>query len=111
MACIRAGSVDVLVLGDHELARRRGRSAGGSPFISTNSTTMAAIAIHAPCVNLVTSTTTSTSPVTTAPKALITRVRTHPAGAAGSVSVRSSRVQCRTMPVWLSVKETNTPTM
>ena len=30
---------------------------------------------------------------------------------AGSCSVRSRRVQCRTMPVWLRVNETNTPTM
>ncbi len=28
-----------------------------------------------------------------------------------SVSVRSSRVQCRTMPVWLAVNEMKTPTM
>ncbi len=28
-----------------------------------------------------------------------------------SSSVRSSRVQCRTMPIWLSVNDTNTPTM
>ena len=81
------------------------------PFISTKSTTIAAIAIHAPSRNFVTSTTTSTSPVTESPTALMTRLRTIRARADGSVSVRSSRVQCRTMPVWLRVNETNTPTM
>ena len=30
---------------------------------------------------------------------------------AGLGSVRSSRVQCRSMPSWDSVNETNTPTM
>ncbi len=30
---------------------------------------------------------------------------------AGSGSVRSSRVQCRIIPSWLSVNETKTPTM
>ena len=29
----------------------------------------------------------------------------------GSVSVRSSRFQCRTMPVWLQTNETKTPMM
>ena len=43
--------------------------------------------------------------------ALMTRLRYIRRRAAGSCSVRSSRVQCRTMPVWLRVNETNTPTM
>jgi hypothetical protein len=30
---------------------------------------------------------------------------------AWSPSVASSRFQCRTMPIWLRVKETKTPTM
>ena len=42
---------------------------------------------------------------------LITRDRFILARTTGSVSVRSSRVQCRTMPIWLSVNDTNTPTM
>ncbi len=40
-----------------------------------------------------------------------TRDRIIRARAAESVSVRSRRVQCRTMPIWLSVNDTNTPTM
>ncbi|SLI37817.1 Uncharacterised protein [Mycobacteroides abscessus subsp. abscessus] len=72
---------------------------------------MVRIAIHAPAKNLVTSTITSTVPVAVRPTALITRERCILARCAGSVSVRSSRVQCRSMPVWLNTKETNTPTM
>ena len=45
------------------------------------------------------------------PTVLITRERFILRRAAGSVSMRSSRVQCRTMPIWLSVNDTNTPTM
>ena len=45
------------------------------------------------------------------PKALITRERTIRRRMAGSVSIRRCRFQCRTMPVWLSVNETKTPTM
>ena len=41
---------------------------------------------------------------------MITRDRCIRPRATGSVSVRRSRVQCRSMPVWLTVKETNTPT-
>ena len=41
----------------------------------------------------------------------MTRERIILARSAGSVSVRSSRVQCRTIPVWLRVNETKTPTM
>ena len=41
----------------------------------------------------------------------MTRLRCIRDRVAGSVSVRSSRVQCRTMPVWLSVNDTKTPTM
>ncbi len=39
------------------------------------------------------------------------RERIMRARAAGSGSVARCRFQCRTMPNWLSVKETNTPTM
>ena len=72
---------------------------------------MAAIAIQAPWVNLVASTITSTLPVITRPNPLIPCERRIRRRVAGSRSVRSSRFQCRTMPVWLSVKDTNTPTM
>jgi len=81
------------------------------PFISANSAIIAAIAIQAPSRNLVMSTTTSTTAVTDSPTPLMTRLRCILARAAGSRSVRSRRVQCRTMPVWLRVNETNTPTM
>ena len=81
------------------------------PFIRTNSTIIAAIAIQAPSRNLVISTTTSTSPVTDRPTPLMTLLRFILARFAGSCSLRSRRVQCRTMPVWLRVNETNTPTM
>jgi hypothetical protein len=77
----------------------------------TKITAIATIAIHAPRVNLVTSTMISTAPVMTRPTELITRERIMWLRAAESVSVRSSRVQCRTMPVWLTVNDTNTPTM
>ena len=43
------------------------------------------------------------------PIVLITRDRIMWRRTAESVSVRSSRVQCRTMPIWLSVNDTNTP--
>ena len=56
-----------------------------------------------------TSTTTSTVPVQRKPMVLITRERSIRRRSCGSVSVRSSRVQCRTMPIWLSVNDTNTP--
>ena len=76
------------------------------------STTIARIAIQAPCRNFVISTMTSTTPVTARPNALIARdCASSGAALAGSVSVRSSRVQCRIMPVWLSVNDTKTPTM
>lgn len=68
-------------------------------------------ATQAPWVNLVARTTTSTRPVKNAPKALIARERNILRRAAGSVSLRRWRFQCRTMPVWLRVKETKTPTM
>ena len=57
------------------------------------------------------STVTSTTPVITAPKPLIAWARRIRRRSAGSVSVARWRRQCRTMPVWLSVKETNTPTV
>jgi hypothetical protein len=69
------------------------------------------MAIHAPDRNLVTTTTTSTVAVQRKPIALITRERIIRRRTAASASVRSSRVQCRTIPIWLRVNETNTPTM
>ena len=77
----------------------------------TNSAPIARIAIHAPARNFVTTTTTSTAPVHMQPIALMTRDRCILRRSAASVSTRSSRVQCRTMPIWLSVNDTNTPTM
>lgn len=62
-------------------------------------------------MNFVTRTTTSTRPVKNAPKVLMARERTMWRRLAWSFSVRRWRFQCRTMPVWLSVNETNTPTM
>ena len=44
------------------------------------------------------------------PTPLMTRERFMRARAAGSRSVLRCRVQCRSMPVWLTVKETKTPT-
>ena len=79
--------------------------------MSTNSPPIARIAIHAPATNLVTTTMISTVPVQMKPIVLITRERIISRRTAESVSVRSSRVQCRTMPIWLSVNDTNTPTM
>ena len=80
------------------------------PFIITNSTTIAAIAIQAWPI-LVTRTTISTAMVITRPKPLIARLRCMRRRSAGSVSVRSSLVQCRIMPDWLMLKDTKTPTM
>ena len=80
-------------------------------FISTNSKVIATTAIQAPATNLVTMTTSSTAPVATNPIVLTIRERIIVRRAAGSVSLRSNRVQCRTMPIWLRVNEMNTPTM
>ena len=74
-------------------------------------TTMARIAIHAPARNLVTSTITRTDAVIARPKVLITRERNIRRRTAGSLSVLRWRVQCRIIPSWLRLKETNTPTM
>jgi hypothetical protein len=62
-------------------------------------------------VNFVMSTMTSTTPVITAPKPLISRDRRIRARSAGSVSVARRRFQCRSMPTWLRVNEVNTPTV
>ena len=70
-----------------------------------------AIEIHAPATNLVTTTSTSTKPVMHRPTALIVRERYIRRRMAGSRSVRSRRFQCRSIPVWDRVNETNTPTM
>ena len=61
--------------------------------------------------NLLITTMTRTAPVTQAPMVLIARDRIIRSRPAASVVVRSSRFQCRIMPVWLQVKETKTPTM
>ena len=74
-------------------------------------TTIAAIEIHAPARNLVATTRTSTKPVITRPMPLMVRDRYMRRRLAGSRSVRSSRFQCRSMPVWDRVNDTNTPTM
>ena len=63
---------------------------------------MAAITIHAPWVNLVMATITSTTPVTTAPTPLMTMLRRHP-------WPRSLRHR-RTIPACDSVNAVNTPT-
>jgi hypothetical protein len=57
---------------------------------------------YAPEVNFTDATTMSTTPVRIAPIALIVSRRRQP----GSLP----RYQWRTMPPWLSVKHTNTPT-
>jgi hypothetical protein len=65
-------------------------------------TGIAAITIHAPWVNFVTVTITSTTPVAVAPIAFNVMLRRHP----GSRSLH----QRRTMPDWESVKAVKTPT-
>ena len=72
---------------------------------------IARMAIQAPARNLVISTTTRTDAVIPRPKVLITRERNIFRRAAGSCSVFRWRVQCRIMPSWLRLNETNTPTM
>ena len=69
------------------------------------------MAIQAPARNLVTSTMSNTVPVAMNPTVLMTRARFILPRSAGSSSVASRRVQCRTMPIWLRVNEMNTPTM
>ena len=59
--------------------------------------------IHAPSCALVTATTISTMPVTSAPVPLMAALVFHP-------GPRSCR-QCTTMPACDSVKDTNTPIM
>ena len=77
-------------------------------FITTNSTGTAITTSQAPWVNLVISTTTSTTAVASAPTALTDsspiNVPLQPCSAA---CLR----QCTTMPAWLSVNDTNTPRM
>ena len=58
--------------------------------------------IHAPSVNLDTTTTSATTPVATQPTPLIDRAD---AASRGS----RSRQWCTTMPAWLSVNPVNTP--
>jgi hypothetical protein len=74
-------------------------------------TAIAATAIQAPSANLLITTMTRTAPVTNAPTVLMVLDRIIRSRWALSVVVFSSRFQCRIMPVWLQVNETNTPTM
>ena len=57
---------------------------------------------YAPSTNFTLTTTTSTTAVRNAPKALTDMRQTQPAS--------RTRRQWMTMPIWLSVKQTNTPT-
>lgn len=57
------------------------------------------------------STITSTTPVQVRPTALTVCERRIRRRLAGSVSLASNRFQCRIMPAWLTVNDTNTPTM
>ena len=61
-------------------------------------------------MNLASSTITSTVPVMVRPTPLITRERCIRLRTAGRCSVFRCRVQCRSMPSWLTVNETKTPT-
>lgn len=79
--------------------------------IISQRTTAATTASQAPWVNLVSSTITRTSAVVTAPRPLMIRERCAAPRTAGSPSVASARFQCRTMPIWDSVKEVKTPRM
>lgn len=72
---------------------------------------MAAIAIHAPSRNFVMSTITSTVAVMVSPIALTVCERRIRRRTPASVSLASNRFQCRIMPAWLTVNDTNTPTM
>ena len=73
---------------------------------------IATMAIQAPARNLVISTMTSTTAVKQNPMALIVWLRRIIwRRTAASFSLRSNLFQCRIMPIWQSVNETNTPTM
>ena len=74
-------------------------------------TGIATTTIQAPLANLLISTMTRTTPVKQAPIVLIVRDRYILRLVARSVTVRSRRFQCRIMPVWLQVNDTNTPMM
>src|SRR5436309_1184624 len=69
---------------------------------------IAAMTIHAPCLNFVYVTTTSTTNVAVAPIPLMTMERRQPRAALGPL--RFSFSQCRTIPVCDSVNDVNTPT-
>ena len=84
---------------DEAVANLRRPAEGGALHGAQVSLDMATMAIHAPAANLVTSTTMSTAPVAMKPMVLTTRERTIRRRAVGSLSVRSSLVQCRTMPI------------
>ncbi len=71
---------------------------------------MASTAIQAPWVTFVANTTTSTIAVQSAPVRFTAWARRIRAGPTPESAARS-RDQCRTMPVWLSVKLVNTPMM
>ena len=72
---------------------------------------MATTTIQAPLANLLIRTMTRTTAVTQAPIVLIVRDRIMCRRAALSVWSRSSRFQCRIIPVWLHTNDTNTPMM
>ena len=74
-------------------------------------TGMATTTIQAPLANLLISTMTSTTAVKHAPTVLIARDRTMRRRALLPGPVRSSRFQCRIIPVWLHTNDTNTPMM
>ena len=62
-------------------------------------------------MNLVASTITSTRAVTAAPSAFTARDRCILRRTEVEIATGNRLVQCRTMPAWLRVKETNTPMM
>ncbi len=65
--------------------------------------------IQAPWVNFVIVTMTRTLKVIEAPMRLMIRLRMMPPRPSAPLRIR--RIQCRTMPVWPRVNETNTPMM
>ena len=81
------------------------------PRMSRKIAIIATIAIQAPARNLVTSTMTRTVAVMPRPIELTVLDRFIRARWAGSCSVLRCRFQCRIMPSWLRLNETNTPTM
>ena len=81
------------------------------PRMVSQMTGIATTTIQAPLANFDTSTITRTTAVKHAPIVLIIRDRNICRRARASVVLRSSRFQCRIIPVWLHTKDTKTPTM